>query len=218
MRKYIDTSVHAFPEGSDTAQRLRDVARRLGFFDIVITVHSPHWSSDPDSNFTLGVEIVSHTVRDLRKQIAFFREKTIILGVHGGDRRINRAACKDDRVDILMHPEKGTHSTMGQVEAKLAKKNQVALGLGLSYFWKTEKLQRSRLLTLQRKNLAVCKKLGVPVVVTSNACSRFDMRAPNQLKALAQILGLSDLEADIALSKNPLNILERREEEKKGSS
>jgi ribonuclease P/MRP protein subunit RPP1 len=163
------------------------------------------------------VEIISHTVRDLRKQIAFFREKATILGVHGGDERINRAACKDDRVDLLMHPEKGAHSVINQVEAKLAKKNQVALGVGLSYFWMTEDVERSRLLALQRKNVAVCQKLGVPVVIMSDAYSCFDMRAPSQLKALARILHLNDLEADVALSKNPLRIIARREKEMKGS-
>ena len=217
MHKYVDIGVHAVPEGSDTPQRLRTVSRRLGFFDIVVTAHSPYWPSGPDSSLILGVEIVSHTVRDLRKQIAFFREKATILGVHGGDERINRAACKDDRVDLLMHPEKGTHSVISQVEAKLAKKNQVALGLGLSYFWNTGNGERSRLLTLQRKNVAVCQKLGVPVVIMSDAYSCFDVRAPNQLKALAGILGLNDLEAGIALSKNPLRIIARREEEKKGN-
>jgi ribonuclease P/MRP protein subunit RPP1 len=216
MHKYVDI-VHAFPEGSDRAQKLRNVARRLGFVDVVVTVHSPHWAPDPDSSLTFGVEIISQSVRDLRKQIAFFREKAPIVSVHGGDERINRAACKDDRVDLLMHPEKGTHGVLSQVEAKLARKNQVALGLGLSYFWKTENAERSHFLTLQRKNVAVCKKLGVPIVIMSDAYSCYDVRAPSQLKALARILGLNRLDADIALSRNPFKIIASRKGEKRGN-
>ena len=216
MQKYVDIGVHAFPEGSDTAQKLRNVALRLGFFDIVVTAHSPHWSSDVNSSLTFGVEIISKSVRDLRKQVTFFREKATIVGVHGGDERINRAACKDDRVDLLMHPESGKKGVLSQVEAKLARKNQVALGVCLSYFWKTENVERSRVLTLQRKNVAVCQKLGVPIVIMSDANSCYDMRSPSQLKALAQILGLNHLEADIALSKNPLSIMASRKEEKRG--
>lgn len=218
MHKYVDVGVHAFPEGSDTAQKLRTVAHRLGFFDIVVTAHSPHWSSDTNSTLTFGVEIISKSVRDLHKQIAFFREKATIVGVHGGDERINRAACKDDRVDLLMHPESGKQGVLSQVEAKLARKNQVALGVGLSYFWKTENAERSRILTLQRKNVALCQKLRVPIVIMSDANSCYDMRAPSQLKALAQILGLNHPEADIALSRNPLRIIASRKEEKRGSS
>ena len=199
MHKYVDIGVHAFPEGSDTAPKLRNVARRLGFFDIVVMTHSPHWFSDPDSNVIFGVEIISKSVRDLRKQIAFFREKATVVGVHGGEERINRAACKDDRVDFLMHPERGKQNVLSQVEAKLARKNQVALGVGLSFFWKTENVERSRILTLQRKNVAVCQKLGVPIIIMSDGNSCYDMRSPSQLEALAQILGLNRLEADIAL-------------------
>src|SRR5659263_778913 len=95
MHAYIDISVHAFPEGADTLKRLNLVAYGLSFSQIVVTAHSPHWSQFPDSSLHLGVEIVAATVRDLRKKIAFFRDITTIVSVHGGDERINRAACKD---------------------------------------------------------------------------------------------------------------------------
>jgi len=56
--------------------------------------------------------------------------------VHGGDEQINRAACTDDRVDLLMHPERGKRGGLNQVTAKIAEKNGVALGLSFGYFWK----------------------------------------------------------------------------------
>jgi ribonuclease P/MRP protein subunit RPP1 len=211
MHAYIDIGVHAFPEGADTLKRLNLVAYGLGFSQIVVTAHSPHWSQFPDSSLPLGVEIVAATVRDLRKKIAFFRDITTILSVHGGDERINRAACKDDRVDILMHPERGKYSGINQVTAKFAENNEVALGMSLDYFWKTEELERSRLLAFQRRNVTLCRKFGVQIIITSDAYSHFDLRTPRQLKALASLLLLTDWEAEIALSKAPLSIMKRRE-------
>ncbi len=210
MHAYIDISVHAFPEGADTLRRLNYVANQLGFSQIVATVHSPYWSQFPDSNLSAGVEIVAATVRDLRKQIALFRDISTIVSVHGGDERINRAACKDDRVDILMHPERGRNSGINQVTAKLALKNEVALGLCMDYFWKKEERERSRLLAFQRRNVFLCQKFGMSVIVTSDAYSHLDLRAPRQLKALVRFLHLTDREADIALSEVPLNIIKRR--------
>jgi ribonuclease P/MRP protein subunit RPP1 len=204
MHVYIDIGVHAFPEGADTLKRLNLVAYGLGFSQIVVTAHSPHWSQFPDSSLPLGVEIVAATVRDLRKKIAFFRDITTIVSVHGGDERINRAACKDDRVDILMHPERGKYNGINQVTAKFAEKSEVALGMSLDYFWKTEELERSRLLAFQRR------KFGVPIIITSDAYSHFDLRTPRQLKALAGLLLLTDWEAEIALSKAPLSIMKRK--------
>ncbi|MGZ4863283.1 MAG: RNase P subunit p30 family protein [Halobacteriota archaeon] len=212
MHEYIDLGVHAFPEGADTLKRLKLSACSLDFSQIVVTAHSPYWSLFPDSSLPLGVEIVAATVRDLRKKIAFFRDMTTIVSVHGGDERINRAAYKDDRVDILMHPERGKYSGMNQVTAKFAEKNEVALGMSLDYFWKTKELERSRLLAFQRRNVALCRKFGVQFIITSNAYSHFDLRTPRQLKTLASLLLLTDEEAEIALSKAPLNILKKREQ------
>jgi ribonuclease P/MRP protein subunit RPP1 len=210
MHAYVEIGVHAFPEGADTLKRLNLVAYGLGFSQVVATAHSPHWSQFPDSSLPLGVEIVAATVRDLRKKIAFFRDLTTIVSVHGGDERINRAACKDDRVDVLMHPERGKYNGINQVTAKFAEKNEVALGVSLDYFWKTEELERSRLLAFQRRNVSLCRKFGVPIIITSGAYSHFDLRAPRQLKALAGLLLLTDREAEIALSKAPLSIMKRR--------
>jgi ribonuclease P/MRP protein subunit RPP1 len=210
MHEYVDIGVHAFPEGADTPKRFNLVANGLGFSEIVVTAHSPFWSQFPDSSLPSGVEIVAATVRDLRKKIAFFRGMSTIVSVHGGDERINRAACKDDRVDVLMHPERGKFNGINQVTAKLAEKNEVALGLSFDYFWKTEEMQRSRLLAFQRRNVSLCQKFGVQVIITSDAYSHYDLRAPRQLKALARLLLLTDREAETALSKAPLSIIKRR--------
>jgi len=217
MNAYVDIGVHAFPEGADTLKRLNLVAYHLGFSQIVATAHSPYWSQFPDSSLPLGVEIVAATVRDLRKKIAYFKDISTIVSVHGGDERINRAACKDDRVDVLMHPERGKYSGINQVTAKLAEKNEVALGLSLDFFWKTEERERSRLLAFQRRNVSLCRKFEVQVIITSDAYSHLDLRAPRQLKALARLLLFTDQEAEIALSKAPLSILERRVQKKEAS-
>jgi ribonuclease P/MRP protein subunit RPP1 len=217
MHAYVDIGVHAFPEGADTPKRLNLAAYRLGFSQIVVTAHSPYWSQFPDLSLPLGVEIVATTVRDLRKKIAYFRDISTIVSVHGGDERINRSACKDDRVDVLMHPERGKYSGINQVTAKLAEKNEVALGLSLDYFWKTEELERSRLLAFQRRNVSLCQKFGVQVIITSDAYSHLDLRAPRQLKALAGLLLMTDREAEIALSTAPLRIMKRRGQKEEAS-
>jgi len=220
MPDYVDIGVHAFPEGADTPKRLNLVARSIGFAAIGVTTHSPYWSSPywsqfSDSGVISGIEIVAHSVRDLRKKIAFFSDTATIVSVHGGDERINRAACSDDRVDLLMHPERGKRGGLNQVTAKIAEKNDVALGLSFGYFWKTREIERSRALALQHQNVALCRKFGVPLVITSDAYSHFDLRAPRQLKALARLLPLEDTEATAALSSAPQNIIKHSAQKEK---
>ncbi|MDD1721035.1 MAG: ribonuclease P [Euryarchaeota archaeon] len=210
MRYYIDIGVHAFPEGADTPQRLDLTARRLGFHSIAITNHTPFLAELPDCGIVSGVEIKAQNVGELKKKIALYRRTVTVLNVHGGNDKINRAACRDERVDVLMHPEHGRHNGLNQVTAKLAKRNGIAIGFSLSYFWKTYGIRRARLLAFQRKNIALCKKFDTKIVITSDACSHYDLRAPRELKALAKLTLLEDDEAEAALSSVPLDIVQRR--------
>jgi ribonuclease P/MRP protein subunit RPP1 len=215
---YVDLCVHAFPEGADTQNRLNVVAQDLGFAAVSITAHSPYWSQFSDLSVISGIEIVAHSVRDLRKKVTFFSNKVSVISVHGGDEQINRAACSDDRVGLLMHPERGERNGLNQVIAKMAEKNHVALGLSFSYFWKTEAAERSRILALQHQNVVLCKKFGVPIVITSDAYSHFDLRAPRQLLALARLLSLGEAEAIAALSSAPRDIINRRAQKEQTSA
>ncbi|MGZ4901353.1 MAG: RNase P subunit p30 family protein [Halobacteriota archaeon] len=210
MPRYVDIGVHAFPEGADTPQRLSLAARRLGFHSVVITNHTPFTPLLCDDSIVSGVEIKAQNVAELKKKIALYRRTATVLSVHGGNDKINRAACRDERVDVLMHPEHGRHNGLNQVTAKLAKKNGVAIGFSLSYFWNTDGMRRARLLAFQRKNIDICKKFGTKIVITSDACSHYDLRAPRELKALAKLALLQEHEAETALSSVPFDIILRR--------
>ena len=52
--------------------------------------------------------------------------------VHGGDEAINRSACEDDRIDILMHPQDSKTSGINHILAKLAADKNIAIGFDLS--------------------------------------------------------------------------------------
>ncbi len=210
MSRYVDIAVHAFPEGADTPQRLGFAAHKLGYRSLVIANHTPFIPLLCDDSAIRGVEIKAQNAAELKKKIAVYRRTATVLSVHGGDDKINRAACRDERVDILMHPEHGRHNGLNQVTAKLAKQNGVAIGISLSYFWNTNGVRRARLLGFQRKNIALCKKFGTKIVITSDACSHYDLRSPRELKALAKLASLNEDEADAALSSVPLDIILRR--------
>ncbi len=209
MSRYIDICVRAFPEGADTPQRIQLVARKLGFDATVITNHTPLLAKRSECGF-FGVEIKAENVSELKKKIALYRRDAVVLSVHGGNDKINRAACRDERVDVLMHPEYGRHNGLNQVTAKLAKQHGVAIGFCLNYFWQTTGTTRARLLAFQRKNVTLCKKFGTDMVITSNARSHYDLRAPRELKALARLASLEDADAEAAFSRVPFAIINKR--------
>ena len=101
---FYDLCVHAYPEGGSTASRMALAAKGLGFTGICIASHQDYFTISDFSEVIQGVEVTAKNANDLRRQVDRFRNKVRVLAVHGGDPAVNRAACEDERVDILLHP------------------------------------------------------------------------------------------------------------------
>lgn len=211
---YYDFSVHAYPEGGSTVSRLALAAGELGYSGICVASHSDFFSGmegpAPEGVEVIqGVEVVAKNANDLRKQVDRFRGKVRVLAVHGGDPIINRAACEDGRVDILMHPPDGKAGGINHVLAKLAADKHVAIGFELLPIVCSKGGSRVRTLSAYRANLALARKYEVPYVVVSGAMSVYDMRDVRAAIALCALFGMGEKDAIKGLSFYPSEILRR---------
>jgi ribonuclease P/MRP protein subunit RPP1 len=210
---FYDMGVHAYPEGGSTASRLAMAAKEYGYAGICVADHSGYF---PEVRGRLegvdvirGVEVVAKNANDLRKQVDRFRKKVQVLAVHGGDPAINRAACEDDRVDILMHPPDGKTSGINHILAKLAADKHIAIGFELLPIICAKGGSRVRALSNYRTNLALVKKYEVPFVVVSGAMSFYDMRDVRAAISLCRLFGMGEKDAIKGLSYYPEQILKR---------
>jgi ribonuclease P/MRP protein subunit RPP1 len=215
MPKYYDLHVHSLPECADSPSRLALVARGYGYAGIAITNHSDYWRKVTGDDIINGVEIRAKNIPELRKKIGKYRPKVDLLLVHGGDPKINRAAVEDVRVDILAHPENGRDIGFNHVLAKSATNNNVAIEFNLDVLIHLRGGLRVKALSDFRRNLKLVRKFSVPVVLTSNAKSHYDLRAPREMVALAGLFGMSEDEAIRALSNVPAEIIERNRERRR---
>ena len=232
MKKaFFDFNIHANPEGSSSVAQLCEVAIRYGYSGIAITNHSNHQSakgldndvnldsslkSSDSSDFKVysGVEIIVPNVSSLKDTIKRYRQKVNVLCVHGGDEKINRIACEDPRVDILSHPECFDKCGLNHILARSAAKNNVAIEFNLGSIIQRRSANRSRGLSFMSKNLKLVRKYNVPAIITSNAQSIYELRAPRDLMALASLFGMTKEEAITCLSITPKNIIERNKQNK----
>lgn len=208
-----DLSVHAYPEGGSTASRLALAAKGLGYSGICVANHPDFFlevSPVDGVEIVQGVEVVAKNANDLRRQVDRFRSRVKVLAVHGGDPGINRAACEDDRVDILLHPPDGKTSGINHILAKLAADKHVAIGFELLPVICSKGGSRVRLLSNYKTNLALAKKYGAPFVVVSGAMSHYDMRDVRTVVSLCRLFGMSEADAIKGLSYYPSKILKRR--------
>ena len=214
MFKYFDLNVHAYPETEVPAEELLRVAKRYGYTGIAITNHDDMLITDLKSNsasYFSGIEIRSNSVADLKRKIRLYHGKVTVLAVHGGNDKINRAALEDPRVDVLAHPcGDKREGTLNHVLVRFAAKNGIAIEFNLNAIIQTRRGERARVLSKMRMNLKLVRKYKAPAILTSNARSIYDLRAPREMIALASLFGMGREEAATALSDSPQGILEKR--------
>jgi ribonuclease P/MRP protein subunit RPP1 len=211
---FYDMGVHAYPEGGSTASRLAMAAKEYGYAGICVADHSGYFPEVKGQvegvDVIQGVEVVAKNANDLRKQADRFRKKVQVLAVHGGDPAINRAACEDERIDILMHPPDGKTSGINHILAKLAADKHIAIGFELLPIICAKGGSRVRALSNYRTNLALVKKYEVPFVFVSGAMSFYDMRDVRAAISLCRLFGMGEKDAARGLSRYPAEILKRR--------
>ena len=214
-RKFYDFNLHAAPECKNSAEEMAEIASGYGYAGIAITNHTPRQSQTPQTpriadharvRIYSGIEIIAKNPHHLRQIVRKHRANVCVLSVHGGNEKINRAALESPLVDILAHPDE----RLNQVLMRFAAENRVAIEFNLNSIIKLRGRERVRVLAIFRHNLKLARKYDAPMILTSNAQSVYDLRAPREMIALASVFGMTEDEGGFALSAVPEEILRRR--------
>ncbi|MGP8319749.1 MAG: ribonuclease P protein component 3 [Methanosarcinaceae archaeon] len=210
--KFYDLNVHSIPDGKNTPQQMAALAKHLGYAGIAITNHSGTGSKPTGfeaNGFEMfkGIEIVSGNPSKLHGLIGKYRQNVDVLVIHGGNESINRAAVENRNVDILAHLPTPKDSGLNHILAKSASVNNVAIEFNLDSIFKDHGGRRVHTLSHFRKNVEIARKFDVPMILTSNAASYFDLRAPREMIALAGLFGMEKDEATLAISTVPAGII-----------
>ncbi len=216
---FYECNLHALPDGSDSPSRMALAARRLGYSGIIVCNHMTTgraFGIDAARlvggiEVVIGFEIVATDQRNLHAKAASLRDKADFLAVHGGDEKINRAACEDPNVDLLAHPHEG-RTGIGVAAAKAARDNQVAICLDLGPMIRLRGVARVRWMEVVRRDLDLIRKFDLNLMISTGARSHLDLRSPRDLVALACLFGLERDRAveALALPKSILDLNRRR--------
>ncbi len=195
-------------------------AERLGYSGIGLTRYFEDFNSEflkqfeileSDSNIILKkcVEISCKHPEDLRRKVQKSRKKADVIIIRGGDLKVNRAACEDKRVDILSQPYRSRRdSGINHVLARKAAENSVAIEINLKTLLKTSLRYRYRVLSQFRHVIELQRKFKFPLIITTNAKSKYDLITPEDITALSKCFKMSFEESFDAISKIPQEIIE----------
>lgn len=219
--KFYDICVQSnIGSGENSLEQVTDYAKRLGYSGIAVCdifrdvdaierAKAQIASVSADIEIYNGVIIQAKTVGEMKEILTKVREKVAVVVVSGGDYMINRAACEDPRVDVLLHPEFGRYdSGLDEPCMDLARVNNVAIGIGFREILESYRKQRSYLLQSLSKNIELCRKYKTPIVLTSGAQSVWDMRSPRDMVSLANVLGMDIASAFSAVSSTPFGMID----------
>ena len=207
-------AVHAYPDGDATVARHARTAARYGYDGLVVRTRTALGSADDGDTSTtaadadtmtpaadaaaLGdeydVDVVDAVEIDAADPTAasgavgnYRRDHTIVC-VAGGDPAVNRYAVEEPRVDVLARPSAGAGG-FNHVLAKAARDNGVHVEFDFGPILRRSGGDRVRALSALRKLREIVTYYDAPHVVSANASSHLELRAPRELAAVAERAG-----------------------------
>ncbi|MDS0281461.1 RNase P subunit p30 family protein [Haloarcula onubensis] len=189
-------AVHARPDGPTTLARQARTAADYGFDGIVVRNHGDAGAPDDvaavrdsvDIDVVDGVEVRADAPSQASGLVGNYRSKRTVVVVHGGDRAINRFAVENPAVDVLAHPMAGD-GDFNHVLAAAAADNGVRVEFALGPVLRGEGGTRVRRLRDLRKLRELVTDADAPYVVSADAETHLELRAPRELAALGEAIG-----------------------------
>jgi len=199
--------VHAAPDGASTVSRLALTASEYGYDGVVVRNHGDSPASyDPGAvreeygvDVVTGVEVRASDPSRASGFVGSHRADATVVAVHGGDPAINRFAVEQPAVDVLAHPMAG-EGDFNHVLAREAADNGVRVEVTLRPALRREGGRRVRALRDLRKLWEILDHYDAPYVVSADPHSHLQLRAPRELRALGDVVGIDpdDVAAGLA--------------------
>ncbi|MFB6172471.1 MAG: RNase P subunit p30 family protein [Haloarculaceae archaeon] len=186
-------AVHARPDGESTVARMALTAAEQGYDGLVIRNHGDAMTDYDADRITeaYGVDVVDGVeirAGDRSRASGFLgthRDRRTVVCLHGGG--LNRFGVEQDRLDVLAHPMRD--GDVNHVLAKAAAENGVRLEFNFAGVLRSDGGPRVQAVEGLRKLRDLVRKYDVPYVVSGDAASHLQLRAPRELVAVGEVVG-----------------------------
>jgi ribonuclease P/MRP protein subunit RPP1 len=196
VRRY-ETAVATPTEAAATVDRLATAAADCGYDGLVVTNADGEGvtvAGDHPVDVVDGVTVTAADAERAAGRLGAVRsgaatEYTVVTVV--GAPGVTRFAAEDDRVDALLLPG-DRDADFDHVDAAAAREHGVRVALDCSLVLREQGSARVRALRRLRRRAEVLADAGVDPLVTARARSAYALRAPRELAAVGERVGLDD--------------------------
>ena len=187
-------AVRAHPEGESTVSRLAATAADYGYDGLVVRNHGGTPAFDAEEirddygvDVVRGAEVRAADPSQASGYLGSLRAEADVLALHGGSTALNRFAVRQERVDVLAHPM--IDGDLNHVLVREAREHGVRLEVNLGRVLRTSGGRRVRTLSGLRKLRELIAACDAPYVVSADAASHLELRAPRELLAVGEVIG-----------------------------
>lgn len=150
---------------------------------------------------------------ELKKQIRNAEDNELLIHQAKRDEKLLRKISQQERIDILLNlGKKQRNIPINHKTAENLSKNNIAIALNLRNLTKQKKEHKTNTLTKWTKIREISQKHQIPVILTTNAQNKYQLRTPRDLKHFLKTLNYNPKNL---LSQNPSKILEMKKTEEK---
>ena len=193
-------AVYAHPDGDATAARFAETADRYGYDGVIVRAvdADPAYErlgSSAPVDLVDAVEVVGPDPQHASGAVGNARPERTVVCVRGGTDALNRFAVEQPRVDVLARPFVGGGDGDGDVNhvlAKAARDNGVRIEVNLGPVLRDRGGGRVRHLKRLRRLQRIVDHYDAPYVVSAAADSHLRLRAPRELAAVGEAIGLGE--------------------------
>ncbi|ACV10713.1 Ribonuclease P [Halorhabdus utahensis DSM 12940] len=188
-------AAHARPDGESTVARLATTAAESGYDGLVVRNHGDALAEydratiaeSYDIDIVDGVEVRADDPSRASGFLGNHRDHRTLVAVHGGTVEMNRFAVEQPAVDVLAHPLTDD-GDVNHVIARTAAENGVHIEWSLRHVLRSDGGQRVGAIRGLRKLRQLIQQYDAPYVVSADATTHLQMRAPRELAALGEVL------------------------------
>ena len=186
MQEFFDLHIH----GKKNFLEMLPLLERFNYTHAAIINLHPNELKNIDTNclsLYSRINLNSNNINELKKLISKNVNKYDIISIRSNDKSTFNWAIQDSRVDLLTFKDESNYSIFTYEAAKLCKKNEKPVELVISPFLYYTGQRRSKFMRYFSKLIRILEKSKAPFIISSNAHSKWDLRAP---KDMVRILNL----------------------------
>ena len=222
-RVFADLHLKVNPKETQACERAIQRAAKFGYRYIAVPftfeptteeiTNLKTFSKAVGIDLVLRADLRPRNENDLMTNLRRLRRKFDVIGVTCDDKDIARQAAKDRRVDLLSFASLDYRKRFfDRSEAELASSCLAAFEIDVKPLLVLDGPSRIRFISSLRREVAIAKDYGVPLVVSSGVSEEHLMRMPRDMASISYLFGLSEMEALEAISTNPVAIVLRNRE------